>query len=262
MDTNSKSIAQAPLVSILMLTYNRAAYIADAISSVLAQTYKNFELVIIDDGSTDSTPEILAGFDDPRITIIRHPENKGLHLRRAESLRYAKGTYTAVLDSDDLWTDAEKLTVQVAYMEQNPTCVVLGTFISLINAQSSTKSHTQYYTNDEDIRTHILRRNQFTHSSVLMRTKTLKQITGYRNTILAEDLDLFLQLGMHGTFANIPKYMTAYRIHTNSFNPKRTKMAKAVLGIVKNYKAQYPEYNRALIKAYIRIFLNTILLRK
>jgi glycosyltransferase involved in cell wall biosynthesis len=258
----NKEIKKEPLVSILMLTYNRAAYIADAVNSVLAQSYTNFELVIIDDGSTDGTAEILSSFDDPRIAIIEYPDNKGLHARRAESLLYVQGTYVAVLDSDDLWTDTQKLATQVEYMEQSIECVVLGTFISLIDAQGAEIGHTEYCTTDTGIRSHILRRNQFTHSSVLIRTSTLGKVTGYQDTILAEDLDLFLQLGTHGTFANIPKYMTAYRIHTESFNSQRTAMARAVLGIIKKYGAQYPAYYRALIKAYVRILLNIVRYRK
>jgi len=262
MDTTSQGINKEPLVSILMLTHNRAAYIAQAVSSVLAQSYTNFELVIIDDGSTDDTAKILSTFNDPRIAVIEYLENKGLHARRAESLQYIQGTYTAVLDSDDLWTDTQKLGTQVEYMENNPQCVVVGTYITLIDAGGAETGRTEYHTTDTAIRSHILRRNQFTHSSVLMRTNTLKNCTGYQNTTLAEDLDLFLQLGTHGTFANIPKYMAAYRIHNESFNPQRTAMAKAVLGIIKNYKQQYPAYYQALLKAHLRILLNIIRHRK
>lgn len=258
MDTTSQSIKEEPLVSILMLTYNRAKYIGSAVESVLAQTYQNFELVIIDDGSDDDTQAILSAYTDPRICIVEYTENKGLHQRRAESLVYARGKYTAVIDSDDMWTSPEKLTAQVTYMEAHADCAVVGTFLTLIDAQGANIGNNTYYTDDRDIRAHILERNQFTHSSVLMRTELLTQVHGYRDTGLAEDLDLFLQLGKLGTFANIPEHMTAYRVHTESFNPQRVAMAKAVLGIVRMHKHTYPHYYRAIVKSYVRILVTTL----
>lgn len=258
MDTTTQEIKKTPLVTVLMLTYNRAKYIATAIDSVLAQTYQNFELVIIDDGSTDTTGEILSTYEDSRITIISYPHNEGLHARRKESLAYVEGKYVAVLDSDDVWTDMNKLSEQVDYMEKNEDCAVVGTFITLYSPNSEVIGENTYQTTDKAIRNAILQRNQFTHSSVLMRTSLLTQVPGYRDTGLAEDLDLFLQLGTLGTFANIPKYMTAYRIHTESFNPQRTAMAKAVLGIIKMNKHTYPHYFKALLKAHLRILITSV----
>lgn len=253
MDTNSQNLKNSPLVTILVLSYNRAAYIAQAVDSVLAQTYQNFELIILDDGSTDNTAEILARYSDPRIKTVLHPDNAGLHVRRAESLTYARGTYVAVLDSDDVWTDPAKLAQQVEYLETHPECVLVGTFITLCDLAGNTIGRNSYHTTDEAIRGAILRRNQFTHSSILMRASALKEVAGYRDTGLAEDLDLFLQLGLVGTFANIPKYMTTYRIHTESFHPQKQAMARAVLGIIQAYRHHYPHYYRAWIKAQLRL---------
>jgi len=260
MDTNTKSLAKQPLVTILILSYNRAKYIAEAIDSVLIQTYTNFELVIIDDGSTDETGTILSQYTDPRIKIILHSTNAGLHTRRAESLTHITGAYTAVLDSDDIWTSPDKLNQQVAYLEAHPDCAIVGTFITLCSPFGKTTGKNHYHTTDKKIRGAILSRNQFTHSSVLMRTKLLRLVPGYRDTGLAEDLDLFLQLGMVGSLANIPQHMTGYRIHTESFNPQKKAMAKAVLGIIRTHKNNYPHYFWASIKAQLRLaylFLRT-----
>jgi len=254
MDTAHKITNNLPLVSIIMLTYNRAKYISEAIDSVLIQTYKNFELFIIDDGSTDNTKEILSLYRDPRINIIFHSKNEGLHVRRTESLTYPNGKYTAIIDSDDIWVASTKLAEQVNYMEQNVNYAVVGTFLLLINNQGKNIGQNEYQTKDTDIRNHILNRNQFVHSGVLIRTEILRKVSGYRDTGLAEDLDLFLQLGTVGKFANIPKYMTAYRIHTESFNSQKLTMAKAVLNIIKQYKNDYPFYYFALIKCHLRIW--------
>ena len=105
MDKNTKIMVKSPLVSVLMLTYNRASYITEAINSVLSQTYKSLELIIIDDGSTDDTSLIVGNFNDSRIEHIQHHENRGLAVRRVESATLAKGDFVAILDSDDIWID-------------------------------------------------------------------------------------------------------------------------------------------------------------
>lgn len=106
------------LVSIIMPTYNCGRFIHESIRSVLAQTYKDWELIIVDDCSTDNTAEIVGQYTDPRIRYMRNERNMGAALTRNRALREAKGRYIAFLDSDDLWLP-EKLEKQIAFMEQN-----------------------------------------------------------------------------------------------------------------------------------------------
>lgn len=253
MDSNTKTVMETPLVSILMLTYNRSRYIGNAIESILKQSYTNFELIILDDGSTDDTATVVGAYTDPRIRYIQHEKNAGLIVRRQESLALARGSYIAVLDSDDVWTDQTKLETQVAFLEKHPEHVLIGTFITHIDANGKQVGGNQYAVEDTAIRNRLLARNQFTHSSVLMRTSAIAKVSGYRDVTLAEDFDLFLQLGTVGKLANIPKAMTAYRIHAQSFNPQKLAMAKAVLAIVRQHKDAYPNYLFALLKSYLRI---------
>lgn len=107
-----------PTVSVIMPVYNVARYVRDSIHSVLAQTFTDFELIIVDDGSTDASPDICRSFDDPRIEIIRQA-NRGLAGARNTGIRAARGRYVALLDSDDLW-QAEKLAAHVAHLDANP----------------------------------------------------------------------------------------------------------------------------------------------
>ncbi len=231
-----------------MLTYNRAHFLREAINSVLTQSYQNLELIIIDDGSTDETYTVIAEFSDPRIRYIQHTDNQGLTVRRKESLLLVQGAYTAVLDSDDIWTDSEKIEAQVHYMEEHPHCAVIGTFITLIDEQSKKIGGNRYKTTDANIRSRILLRNQFAHSSVLMRTSLVRKTSGYQDFPIGEDLDLFLQLGTVGTFANLPLETTAYRIHTNKASGQLSTVARAVLAIIKKHKDAYPNYLLARIK--------------
>lgn len=106
------------LVSIIMPAYNCERFIAEAIRSVLSQTYTDWELIIVDDCSTDNTAQIVASFDDTRIVYQRNEKNMGAALTRNKALQIAKGHYIAFLDADDLWTP-EKLEHQIAFMEKN-----------------------------------------------------------------------------------------------------------------------------------------------
>ena len=106
------------LVSVIMPSYNTGNYIAESIQSVQSQTYSNWELIIVDDCSTDNTDAVIAQFDDPRIHFLKNEKNSGAAVSRNRALREAKGRWIAFLDSDDLW-HPEKLEKQIAFMEQN-----------------------------------------------------------------------------------------------------------------------------------------------
>jgi len=243
-----------------MLTYNRAQFLSDAIESVLKQTYQNWQLVIIDDGSTDTTAAVVANFNEPRMQYVRHANNAGIASRRVESLSYAEGTYTAILDSDDLWLSPEKLVRQVAFLSEHQSHAMVGTFITKLDSAGKPTGTGTYAVSDGDIRQHILAHNQFAHSSVLMRTKDAHTVGGYRPLPLAEDLDLFLRIGRIGQYANIPEYFTGYRIHRENTSAERLSMAKAIHHLVASYKDSYPNYARARLVSYARLlrarFLN------
>ena len=257
MDDTTNKLKSEPLVSIIMLTYNRANYINEAIESVLAQTYQNWELIIIDDGSTDETPSLVAQYQDARIVYEKHEKNEGLHAGRRESLTLANGTYVAVLDSDDMWNSPEKLEKQVTFLENNKDHGVVGTFITIINAQGNETGKLEYDTIDDKIRKSILSSNQFAHSSVLMQKEILDQTKGYQ-PMLAEDLELFLQIGAISKLANIPEFLTKHRVHKESLNDHGIKMACAVHKIIKAHRKVYPKFIQALIRSYMRLIVGKI----
>lgn len=106
------------LVSIIMPSYNTGRFLAETVRSVLTQTYPNWELILVDDCSTDDTDQVIAGFEDPRIRYLKQEKNQGAAATRNRALREAKGRWIAFLDSDDLWLP-EKLERQIAFMEKN-----------------------------------------------------------------------------------------------------------------------------------------------
>ncbi|MBF05402.1 hypothetical protein CL644_01710 [bacterium] len=253
MDTIAEKLNSEQLVSILMLTYNRAHYIQDAIESVFAQTYQNWELVIIDDGSIDGTEDVVCSYNDSRIQYKKCAKNEGLFLRRQESLTYVNGEYVAILDSDDVWSSPLKLEQQISFLEHNFDHALVGTFITKIDAKGNTVGKDSYQTTDQSIRNELLIRNQFAHSSVLMRASMLNMTKGYQPT-LAEDLELFLQLGQFGKFANIPEFFTKHRLHNGGSNDYGIEMAKALRTIIKTHN-NYPHPYMASFKNFFRILI-------
>ena len=246
-----------PLISIMMTSYNRAEYIDEAIESVLMQTYQNWELLVLDDASTDDTVLIAQGFaeQDARVRIFPAPQNLGITGNRNRGFALARGEYIAVLDSDDVWSDSEKLTKQVAFLDTNPDYVLVGTQVNVIDGDSNNTDSFSYETVDGAIRGKLLFRNQFTHSAVLVRASALTTIPVYNSAIpIWEDYDLILRLGTRGKLANLSEYMTQYRKHSGNISKeKRVQFARVHLDIIRTHKENYPHYFLAWIKAELRI---------
>lgn len=127
------------LVSIIMPTYNRAHLIADSVSSVLEQTYLNLEIIVVDDGSTDNTPEVMAGFSDSRLRYIRQP-NRGRSNARNHALSLASGEYVTFLDSDDLYVP-KKVEIQVDYLKNHPGTGMVYTSAYCIDEKGEMLEH-------------------------------------------------------------------------------------------------------------------------
>lgn len=113
------------VVSVVMAAFNEEEYIGTAIESILNQSFKDFELIIVDDGSTDATAEIVLGFDDPRIVFVKNDENKNQAVRANEGIQMAKGKYIARLDADDI-ASPNRLKKQVEFLDANSTIDLLG----------------------------------------------------------------------------------------------------------------------------------------
>lgn len=130
-------------VSIVIPTFNRAKFIGDAIISVLTQSFQNFELIIIDDGSTDSTVDIVNAFNDPRIILLRQ-QNSGRSVARNKGLRVARGRYIAFLDSDDVYLEG-KLEIQAAYMDKYPEFGMIYTSAYCIDSKGKRLDEQPYF---------------------------------------------------------------------------------------------------------------------
>lgn len=206
------------LVSVTMPVYNAERYVAEAVQSVLAQTHRELELIIVDDGSTDGTLAILQRLaaQDPRIRLSSRA-NRGISATRNECLAQARGEFIAVLDADDV-AMPDRFDRQVQYLRDHPDCLCVGGAIQEIDEQGRELIQTRFPTEDSAIQESALSAGpSLCHSAVLMRREAVERVGGYREEVSsAEDLDLWLRLGERGRLANLPDIVVKYRVHTDS----------------------------------------------
>lgn len=208
-----------PLVTVLMPTYNSERYINEAIDSILHQSYTNFELLIIDDCSSDSTREIIRQYSDPRIRTIFHQKRVGLAQSLNIGVRTALGGFIARMDADDI-SHPDRLEEQVRFLEGNRQCGVISGFIRLIDKngipcgiwEADQKGNTS-----NRIDSLLPWENCIAHPTILIRKEILLQYPYDEGVKGAEDYELWLRLRYFGVIIDkLPKTLLDYRIHTDS----------------------------------------------
>jgi len=197
-----------PLVSVIMAVYNGEKYLADTVKSILEQNYQNIELIIVDDASTDSTPELLRRITDPRVVVYTNPQNRKLAASLNFAIARSHGIYIARMDADDL-CDSDRIIKQVAYMESHPDTDVLGG-----NYRACGNAHykSDYKTGHDYIRTGLLFENTMCHPAVFFRKDAIS--SWYDETFAAsQDYDLWTRLIDTNRFANLKDIVLHYRVH-------------------------------------------------
>lgn len=196
----------SPTVSVVMAVYNGMPYLEAAVQSILTQTLSDFELIAINDASTDDSLNYLESCQDARLTIINLPENGGQTHALNVGLRAASGRYIARQDADDL-SAPDRLGRQVEFLEAHPDHILLGTGIAFIDAQGQTIGYEERPQDDTAIR-HIINienDNPIAHGSVMFRRVVLEQAGYYREGFRnSQDLDYWLRMMEHGKAANLP----------------------------------------------------------
>ena len=210
-----------PRVTVLMSVYNGARYLDPAVQSILCQTWSDFELLVVDDGSTDESAAKLASYRDPRIRVIR-TENRGVGAALATGVENARGEFIARMDADDI-SAPNRLERQVAAMESMPEVGVLDAFAHMMDRQGRPlpDEEQEPFLGRAERRWRLLWRNAVIHPTVMLRREVLTR-TGlnYRARVVAEDYDLWLRLMPHTEFHRLPERLLWYRRHADSVTAK------------------------------------------
>ena len=202
-----------PCVSVLIPVYNAECYLKEAVNSIIVQTFSDFEIIIIDDGSTDSSLLILEELaqQDARIKIISRP-NTGIVGALNDGLKLCSGKYVARMDADDLCR-RDRFELQVQKMESSPKLVALGSCATIIDPEGDVLGDAKLPLEHEQIDSqHLKGVSSIFHPAVMMRRDVLCQLNGYRKPAWpAEDMDLWLRLAEKGTVANLPEKLFIWR---------------------------------------------------
>jgi glycosyltransferase involved in cell wall biosynthesis len=216
-NTGTKRDAK-PIASVLIPVFNGQEYLEQAVESVLGQTFTDFELLLLDDGSSDDSREIMESFahQDQRCQVHSWP-NRGIVETLNAGLELAVGKYIIRMDSDDVCTP-DRFDKQVRFLENNPQCVVVGSRVLWIDPEGMPLRTAGEQLDHGDIDAENMRGGQVLHHpAVTIRSDALRRLGAYREGFRhAEDLDLFLRLAEVGKVANLPEILLSYRQHLDS----------------------------------------------
>lgn len=212
-------VSQKPLpagrqakISVIMSVYNGMPYLAEAVRSILNQTYKNFEFIIVDDASTDGTWKYLNSIKDGRIKLIRNSKNLGLAASLNKALKSAGGEYIARMDADDI-SLPRRLEAQLEFMQENPDVDLCGTWAYLINESSEIIGEKKFYEQDQMIKRALAIYSPIIHPTYFAKKDFFTMLGGYnRKFEYAEDYELLLRARRDFKFANIPIKLFKWRL--------------------------------------------------
>ncbi|PMB32531.1 glycosyl transferase family A [Fischerella thermalis CCMEE 5319] len=220
------------LISIVIPTYNSEKTIRHTIESVLQQTFSDFELIIINDGSTDSTLKVVSQFQDSRIKVFSF-DNAGGNVSRNRGLKQAIGEFVSFLDADDLWTP-DKLESQLNALKENPQAVVAYSWTDYIDEQGKFLLSGTHITANGNVYEKLLISNFLENgSNPLIRREVLVELGGFDESLTAaQDWDMWLRLAQNFNFIAVPHVQILYRISANSLSTNLARQEKASLQVL------------------------------
>lgn len=235
----------SPVISVVLPVYNAGIYLREAIKSVLNQTFLDYELIIINDGSTDCSEEIVFEFTDSRIKYIKNEVN----LKLIETLNLgffiARGKYICRLDADDIMVP-NRLEKQFHFLESNPNYILVGSFVKIIKEDTVTSEIIGYKKNHDDLKFEMCFHNPIIHPSVMLRVNPhLKNLVLFNKKFIhAEDYELWSRLIHYGMFYNLEEPLTYYRVHKDQISTIHSDFQKKQMDLIRfsYFKKMYPSY--------------------
>jgi glycosyltransferase involved in cell wall biosynthesis len=225
-----------PKISVLMPMFNSEKYIRKAIESILNQTFQDFELVIVNDGSTDESVNIVHSFQDKRIRLVHNEQNQGLAKTRNRLIAEAKGEFIAWLDSDDM-AYPQRLQIQVDFLEKHPKHAFVASWARLVdNDGNPTGGFIKSYIPDTHLPALLLFVNYIVQSSVLLRKSLLPSQHYNLDYPPTEDYELWVRIAQNHPIAILPNILVDYRVHDT--NISFTQNDKAMRTVKLNHEGQ------------------------
>ena len=214
-------IESNPRVSAFVPAYNAARWIGRAIESLLTQTYRDIEIILVDDGSADGTAGIMyaAAACDERVRVAVR-EHQGTSAASNHAVGMARGEYIARLDADDIALP-DRLARQVAWLDEHPTVAVLGGAMMLIDAGELKQRVLRYVTAPAEVAKAVLSYSPIAHPTAMMRRSIFQDVGGYRSSFdSAEDYDLWLRVSERADLANLAEVLVYYRGHPDQVSAR------------------------------------------
>lgn len=237
-----------PTISVVIPVYNGEKTIRETIESVLDQTFSDFELIVIDDGSTDSTLKIVKSIQDPRLKIFPYP-NSGVSMSRNRGISQSTGEYISFIDADDLWTP-DKLEAQLKALQENPQAAVAYSWTDCIDESSRFLRRGGHTTANGDVYAQLLVVNFLANgSNPLIRREALEQVGEFdKSLVIGEDWDLWLRLAARFHFAAVPAPQILYRQIADSASSNVVRYEREILKAINLAFARAPKSLRYLKK--------------
>lgn len=248
-------MSKDPLVTIIMSTLNHGKYISRSIKRTLDQSFQDFEFIIVNDGSTDNTEEIVKSFKDERIIYLKNETNKGVPYSFNKAMKIAKGKYIARVDSDDAWIGKDKLKKQVEFLEKNKDYAVTGGGMVVVKPNGQELFRYLKPETDKETRKNALTTNPVANSTSVCRKDAVVAI-GLCNEKLPynEDWDFWLNIGKQGKFYNFQEYFSYYTFTgTNKSMRYLTRHTWTAIKVIWKHRKDYPGIAKGLFINFLQL---------
>ncbi len=238
-----------PKISIIMPVYNTQDYLAEAIESVLDQTFYDFELIIVDDDSSDKTLNIAKKYakKDERIKIIKNEINKNIGASLNNGIYYSSAKIIARMDGDDI-SMPTRLEKQYKLLSKNKELAVVGCNMITIDEEGNEIGRRSYTTDSEALKKKMFRYSPFAHPSTMYRKEVFQESGGYNPALSpTEDLDLWMKIGRKYELSNVPEYLFKYRVYKRSSSHKRLRNVEIKVLLIRIYAVFFYGYRPSFI---------------
>lgn len=245
-----------PFVSVLMPVYNAEKHLKEAIESILNQTYDNYEFIIINDGSIDSSEHIILSYNDPKIRYIRNNENIKLISTLNKGIRLCEGRYIVRMDADDI-SLPNRIEEQVMFMENNPDVAISGTWFESFGNK---KGVTKYSADSNEIKYRMLFQSHLNHPTTIWRKSIIDEnkLQFDPNFIHAEDYEFFARVAQNHKLSNLPKVLLKYRTHNGNISSKHRDIqienSREIRRNLFNQTGLNPSINQIIAFEYLNYF--------